>query len=104
MVARGYFPGVKWPEREAEHAPPTSAEVKNGRATSSPPIWSKETILSLPVALYVCETLLYLIKVLKTDLKWFVEMISIIIVPVRVIVGIRTCFVYTWMETWVRYF
>jgi hypothetical protein len=28
MGARGSYPGVKWPGREADHSPPSSAEVK----------------------------------------------------------------------------
>jgi hypothetical protein len=28
----GDFPGVKWPGHEADHSPPSSAEVKNGGA------------------------------------------------------------------------
>jgi hypothetical protein len=32
------FPGVKWPGLEADHSPPSNAEVKNERSyTSSPP-------------------------------------------------------------------
>jgi hypothetical protein len=32
------FPGVKWPGREADHSPPTSAEVKKMWIyTSTPP-------------------------------------------------------------------
>jgi hypothetical protein len=30
-------PGVKWPEREADHSPPTSAEVKNPWIYTSTP-------------------------------------------------------------------
>jgi hypothetical protein len=28
MSTLGSFPGVKWPEREADHPPPSSVEVK----------------------------------------------------------------------------
>jgi hypothetical protein len=37
MSTGGSFPGVKRPVREAVHSPPTSAEVKNGGATSPLP-------------------------------------------------------------------
>jgi hypothetical protein len=37
---RGSFPGVKWPEREAEHSPPSSAKVKNA--------WSCTSTLPIP--------------------------------------------------------
>jgi hypothetical protein len=30
-------PGVKWPDREADHSPPSNAEVKNGKAMPSLP-------------------------------------------------------------------
>jgi hypothetical protein len=30
MGTRGSFPGLKWPGREADHLPLSSAEVKNG--------------------------------------------------------------------------
>jgi hypothetical protein len=32
LGARGVFPGVKRPGREADHSPPSNAEVKNGGA------------------------------------------------------------------------
>jgi hypothetical protein len=36
---RGSFPEVKWPEREVNHSPPSSAEVKNEWSfTSIPPL------------------------------------------------------------------
>jgi hypothetical protein len=39
MVTRDYFLGVKQPRREADHSPPSSAEVKNVWIyTSTPPI------------------------------------------------------------------
>jgi hypothetical protein len=34
MGTGGSFPEVKRQEREADHSPPSSAEVKNGRAVS----------------------------------------------------------------------
>jgi hypothetical protein len=35
----GYFPGVKWPGREADHSPPSNVEVKNEWShASSPPV------------------------------------------------------------------
>jgi hypothetical protein len=34
----GLSPGVKWPWREADHSPPSRAEVKNGGAVSPLPI------------------------------------------------------------------
>jgi hypothetical protein len=33
-------PGVKWPEREANHSPPTSAEVKKMRIYTSTPSYA----------------------------------------------------------------
>jgi hypothetical protein len=34
----GLFPsGVKWPRREADHSPPSAADVKNGGAITSRP-------------------------------------------------------------------
>jgi hypothetical protein len=39
MGTGGSFPGVKRPGREADHSPPSSAEVKNSWSyTSTPPI------------------------------------------------------------------
>jgi hypothetical protein len=39
MGTRGSLPGEKRPEREADHSPPSSAEVKNAWSyTSTPPI------------------------------------------------------------------
>jgi hypothetical protein len=38
MVQRAPSPGIKRQEREAEHSPSTSAEVKNGGNISPPPI------------------------------------------------------------------
>jgi hypothetical protein len=32
---KGNFPGIKWPEREADH-PPSSAEVNNGGVIHPP--------------------------------------------------------------------
>jgi hypothetical protein len=47
MGARGSFPGVKRPGREADHSPPTSAEVKNVLSyTSTPPIRLHGLVLS----------------------------------------------------------
>jgi hypothetical protein len=37
MVTRGSFPGVKRPGREADHSPPSSAEVKNAWSYTSTP-------------------------------------------------------------------
>jgi hypothetical protein len=37
MGTRGSFPGVKWPEREADHSPPSTAEVKNAWSYTSTP-------------------------------------------------------------------
>jgi hypothetical protein len=43
MGTRGYFPGVERREREADHSPPTSAEVKKMWIyTSTPPYTSME--------------------------------------------------------------
>jgi hypothetical protein len=39
--------GVKWPGREADHSPPTSADVKNAWSyTSAPPIRLHGVVLS----------------------------------------------------------
>jgi hypothetical protein len=39
MGTRGSFPGVKRPEHEVDHSPPSSAEIKNAWSyTSTPPI------------------------------------------------------------------
>jgi hypothetical protein len=38
MGTGGSSPGVKWPVREANHSPPSSAEVKNGVAMSPLPL------------------------------------------------------------------
>jgi hypothetical protein len=44
---RGSFPGVKLPEREADHSSPSSAEVKNACSyTSTPPIGLHGVVLS----------------------------------------------------------
>ena len=45
------FPGVKWPEHEADHSPPSSAEVKTvWNCTSTPPYvfipWTGTIIIS----------------------------------------------------------
>jgi hypothetical protein len=32
MDTASSFPGVKWPGRDADHSPPSSAEVKDGAA------------------------------------------------------------------------
>jgi hypothetical protein len=37
MGTRGSFPGVKLPGREADHSPPSSAEIKNARSYASTP-------------------------------------------------------------------
>jgi hypothetical protein len=43
---RGSFPGVKRPEREADHSPPSSAEVKNAWSyTSTTPIHPHGVVL-----------------------------------------------------------
>jgi hypothetical protein len=43
----GSFPGVKRPGREADHSPPSSAEVKNAWGyTSTPPICLHDVVLS----------------------------------------------------------
>jgi hypothetical protein len=36
MGTEGYFPGLNRPGREADHSPPSSAEIKNGGCT--PPL------------------------------------------------------------------
>jgi hypothetical protein len=47
MDMGGYFLGVKRPEREADHSPPSSAEVKNAWSyTSTPPIRLHGVVLS----------------------------------------------------------
>jgi hypothetical protein len=47
MATRGSFPGVKRPEGEADHSPPSSAEAKNARSyTSTPPIRVHGVVLS----------------------------------------------------------
>jgi hypothetical protein len=47
MGTRGSFPGVKRPGREADHPPPSSAEVKNAWSyTSIPPIRLHGMVLS----------------------------------------------------------
>jgi hypothetical protein len=47
MGTRGSFPGVKRPGREADHSPPSSAEVKNiWSYTSTPPISLNGVLLS----------------------------------------------------------
>jgi hypothetical protein len=39
--------GVKWPDREADHSPPSSAEVKNAWSyTSTPPVSLHGVVLS----------------------------------------------------------
>jgi hypothetical protein len=39
-------PGLKWPEREADHSPPCSAEIKNAwSSTSTPPICLHDVVL-----------------------------------------------------------
>jgi hypothetical protein len=44
---RDSFPGVKRPGREADHSPPSSAEVKNAwRYASTPPIRLHGVVLS----------------------------------------------------------
>jgi hypothetical protein len=44
---RGSFPGVKCPGREADHSPPSSAQVKNAcNCTSIPPIRLHGVVLS----------------------------------------------------------
>jgi hypothetical protein len=35
---RGSFVGVKWPESDVEHSPPSSAEAKNGGAIPPLPV------------------------------------------------------------------
>jgi hypothetical protein len=37
---RGSFPGVKWPGREVEDSPPSSAEVKNAWSYTSTPLYA----------------------------------------------------------------
>jgi hypothetical protein len=37
MDTRGSFPELKWPGREGDHSPPSSAEVKNAWCYTSPP-------------------------------------------------------------------
>jgi hypothetical protein len=47
MDTGGSFPGVKRPGREADHSPPSSAEVKNEWSyTSTPPIRLHGVVLS----------------------------------------------------------
>jgi hypothetical protein len=47
MDTGGSFPGVKRPGREADHSPPSSAEVKNTWSyTSTPPIRLHGVVLS----------------------------------------------------------
>jgi hypothetical protein len=47
MGTRGSFPGVKRPEREADHSPPSSAEVKNAWSyTTASPIRLHGVMLS----------------------------------------------------------
>jgi len=36
MVTEGSFPGVKRPDRQADHSPPSSVEVKNARSFALP--------------------------------------------------------------------
>jgi hypothetical protein len=36
-MGTGFFPGVKWPRRGADHPPPSSAEVTNEYSYSSTP-------------------------------------------------------------------
>jgi hypothetical protein len=46
-VPGALFLGVKWPGREADHSPPSSAEVKNAWShTSTPPIRLHGVVLS----------------------------------------------------------
>jgi hypothetical protein len=40
MGTGGSFPGVKRPERETNHSPPSSAEVKNQRNYTSTPLYA----------------------------------------------------------------
>jgi len=35
---RGLSLGVKWPGRETDHSPPSTAEIKNGRSYTSTPL------------------------------------------------------------------
>jgi len=37
MGTEGSFPGGKWPEREADHSPPSRTEVKNAWNYTSTP-------------------------------------------------------------------
>jgi hypothetical protein len=47
MVTCGDFPGVRRPEREADHLPPSSAEVKNGGAWNNKNIYLCDGNLSI---------------------------------------------------------
>jgi hypothetical protein len=48
MGTRGSFPGVKRQGREADHSPPSSADIKNAWSyTSTPPIRLHDVVLSL---------------------------------------------------------
>jgi len=47
MDTGGYFPGVKWPGREADHSRASSAEVKNALSyTSAQPIRLHDVLLN----------------------------------------------------------
>jgi hypothetical protein len=47
MGTKGSFPGGKRPGREADHSPPSSAEVKNVWSyTSTPPVRLHGVVLS----------------------------------------------------------
>jgi hypothetical protein len=47
MGTRGSFPGVNRPGREADHSPPSSAEVRNAWGyTSTPPVRLQVMVLS----------------------------------------------------------
>jgi hypothetical protein len=47
MGTRDSFPGVKWPGREADHSPPSSAKVKNAWSYTSTPQYAFMTWCSV---------------------------------------------------------
>jgi hypothetical protein len=102
---RGSFPGVKWPEREADHSPPSNTEVKNAWSYTSTPqyasmAWcsvkteSTGTTLLLPLRLCVllsytrCSPSLCLRSVLLTRIfaASDIIIIIIIIIIIRIII------------------
>jgi hypothetical protein len=53
MGTEGFFPGVKRPERETDHSPPTSAEVRKMWIYTSAPPYVHRDFIFLPLRLSV---------------------------------------------------